>query len=205
MSKLEHARVSPPLKWSDYVFICLLCINLIGVILLGRNIYIQGDKLEQARKNAEFVVAWADGVDEDMDAGKPISPPKCTPATDKDLKTAKFLPNTWGECLADLFGPKGQFPEISNTFVKDGPTWVKKCDREHFESKGALLFERLQPGPAAGSHVVSELRDTDVLLSGMEFRINLCDRGFRLIKIGEAKLWVALRYQTVKNIDRFEG
>jgi hypothetical protein len=23
----------------------------------------------------------------------------------------------------------------------------------------------------------------------MEFRINLCDRGFRLIKIGEAKLW----------------
>ncbi|MEY3815090.1 MAG: hypothetical protein RJA18_1556, partial [Pseudomonadota bacterium] len=57
-----------------------------------------------------------------------------------------------------------------------------------FESKGALLFKRLQPGPAAGSHVVSELRDTDVLLSGMEFRINLCDRGFRLIKIGEAKL-----------------
>ncbi len=205
MSDLEQAHVSPQLKWSDYVFICLLCINLIGVILLGRNIYIQGDKLEQARKNAELVVAWADGVDEDMDAGKPISPPKCTPATDKDLKTAKFLPNTWGECLADLFGPKGQFPEISNTFVKDGPTWVKKCDREHFESKGALLFERLQPGPAAGSHVVSELRDTDVLLSGMEFRINLCDRGFRLIKIGEAKLWVALRYQTVKNIDRFEG
>lgn len=188
MSKPEHTRVTPQLKWSDYVFICLLCVNLIGVILLGRNIYIQGDKLEQARKNAELVVAWADGVDEDMDAGKPISPPKCTPATDKDLKTAKFLPNTWGECLADLFGPKGQFPEISNTFVKDGPIWVKKCDREHFESKGALLFERLQPGPAAGSHVVSELRDTDVLLSGMEFRINLCDRGFRLIKIGEAKL-----------------
>ncbi len=188
MSDLEQAHVSPQLKWSDYVFICLLCINLIGVILLGRNIYIQGDKLEQARKNAELVVAWADGVDEDMDAGKPISPPKCTPATDKDLKTAKFLPNTWGECLADLFGPKGQFPEISNTFVKDGPTWVKKCDREHFESKGALLFERLQPGPAAGSHVVSELRDTDVLLSGLDFRINLCDRGFRLIKIGEAKL-----------------
>ena len=187
MSELEQAHVSPPLKWSDYVFICLLCINLIGVILLGRNIYIQGDKLEQARKNAELVVAWAYGVDEDMDAGKPISPPKCTPATDKDLKTAKFLPNTWGECLADLFGPKGQFPEISNTFVKDGPIWVKKCDREHFESKGALLFERLQPGPT-GSPVVSELKDTDVLLSGMEFRINLCDRGFRLIKIGEAKL-----------------
>jgi hypothetical protein len=119
MSELEQAHVSPQLKWSDYVFICLLCINLIGVILLGRNIYIQGDKLEQARKNAELVVAWAYGVDEDMDAGKPISPPKCTPATDKDLKAAKFLPNTWGECLADLFGPKGQFPEISNTCVKD--------------------------------------------------------------------------------------
>jgi hypothetical protein len=39
----------------------------------------------------------------------------------------------------------------------------------------------------------------------MEFRINLCDRGFYLIKIGEVKLWVALRYQTVKNSDRFEG
>jgi hypothetical protein len=39
----------------------------------------------------------------------------------------------------------------------------------------------------------------------MEFRISLCDRGFWLIKIGEAKLWVALRFQTVKNIDRFEG
>ena len=187
MSKLEHARVSPQLKWSDYVFICLLCINLIGVILLGRNIYIQGDKLEQARKNAELVVAWADGVDEDMDAGKPISPPKCTPATDKDLKTAKFLPNTWGECLADLFGPKGKFPDVSNTFLENGLIWAKKCDREDIESKGALVFERLQPGPP-GPPVVSELKDTDVLLSGMEFRINLCDRGFRLIKIGEAKL-----------------
>ena len=76
MSKPEHARVSPQLKWSDYVFIFLLCINLIGVLLLGRNIYIQGDKLEQARKNAELVAAWAHGVDEDMDAGKPISPPQ---------------------------------------------------------------------------------------------------------------------------------
>jgi hypothetical protein len=187
MSKPEHAHVSPQLKWSDYVFICLLCINLIGVILLGRNIYIQGDKLEQARKNAELVMAWAVGVGEDMNAGKPISPPKCTPASDRDLKTAKFQPNTWGECLADLFEPKGKFPEITNTFMKDGLIYVKKCDREHPESKGAMVLERLQTGPT-GSPVVSELKDTDVLLSGMEFRISLCDRGFWLIKIGEAKL-----------------
>ena len=187
MSKSEHAHVSPQLKWSDYVFICLLCINLIGVILLGRNIYIQGNKLEQARKNAELVMAWADRVDEDMDAGKPISPPKCTPATDQDLKTAKFQPNTWSECTSSLFGPNGKFPEITNTFMKDGLIYAKKCDRENLESKGALVFERLQTGPT-GSPVVSELKDTDVLLSGMEFRINLCDRGFRLIKIGEAKL-----------------
>ena len=187
MSKLEHSHASPRLKWSDYVFIFLLGINLIVVVLLGRNIYIQGDKLEQARKNAELVMAWADGVDEDMSAGKPISPEKCTPASDKDLKTLKFQPNTWGECVTSLFGPKGKFPEVANTFMKNGPIWVKKCDREHFESKGALLFERLQPGPS-GSHVASELKDTDVLISGMEFRINLCDRGFRLIKIGEAKL-----------------
>ena len=187
MSKLEHSQASPRLKWSDYVFILLLGINLIVVVLLGRNIYIQGDKLEQARKNAELVMAWADGVDEDMNAGKPISPEKCTPASDKDLKTLKFQPNTWGECVTSLFGPKGKFPEVTNTFMKNGPIWVKKCDREHFESKGALLFERLQPGPS-GSHVASELKDTDVLTSGMEFRINLCDRGFRLIKIGEAKL-----------------
>ena len=188
MSKLEHSHASPRLKWSDYVFIFLLGINLIVVVLLGRNIYIQGDRLEQARKNAELVMAWADGVDEDMNAGKPISPEKCTPASDKDLKTLKFQPNTWGECVTSLFGSKGKFPEVTNTFMKNGPIWVKKCDREHFESKGALLFERLQPGPS-GSHVASELKDTDVLISGMEFRINLCDRGFRLIKIGEAKLW----------------
>ncbi len=187
MSKPEHARVTPQLKWSDYVFICLLCINFIAVILLGRNIYIQVDKLEQARKNAELVMAWAHGVDEDMSAGKPISPLKCTPATDKDLKTLKFQPNTWGECLANLFGPKGKFPDVSNTFLENGLIWAKKCDREHLESKGALVFERLQPGPT-GSPVVSELKDTDVLLSGMEFRISLCDRGFWLIKIGEAKL-----------------
>ena len=80
MSKSEHAHVSPQLKWSDYVFICLLCINLVGVILLGRNIYIQGDKLQQARKNAELVMAWADRVDEDMNAGKPISPPPMHPS-----------------------------------------------------------------------------------------------------------------------------
>ena len=188
MSKLEHSHASPRLKWSDYVFIFLLGINLIVVVLLGRNIYVQGDKLEQARKNAELVMAWAHGVDEDMNAGKPISPQKCTPASDKDLKTLKFQINTWGDCVTSLFGPKGKFPEVTNTFVKDGPIWVKKCDREHFESKGALLFERLQTGPG-GSHVASELKDTDVLTSGMEFRINLCDRGFRLIKIGEAKLW----------------
>ena len=187
MSKLEHSHASPRLKGSDYAFIFLLGINLIVIVLLGRNIYIQGDRLEQARKNAELVMAWADGVDEDMNAGKPISPEKCTPASDKDLKTLKFQPNTWGECVTSLFGPKGKFPEVTNTFMKNGPIWVKKCDREHFESKGALLFERLQPGPS-GSHVASELKDTDVLISGMEFRINLCDRGFRLIKIGEAKL-----------------
>ena len=188
MSKLERSHASPRLKGSDYAFILLLGINLIVVVLLGRNIYVQGDKLEQARKNAELVMAWAHGVDEDMNAGKPISPQKCTPASDKDLKTLKFQINTWGDCVTSLFGPKGKFPEVTNTFVKDGPIWVKKCDREHFESKGALLFERLQTGPG-GSHVASELKDTDVLTSGMEFRINLCDRGFRLIKIGEAKLW----------------
>ena len=188
MSKLERSHASPRLKGSDYAFIFLLGINLIVVVLLGRNIYVQGDKLEQARKNAELVMAWAHGVDEDLNAGKPISPQKCTPASDKDLKTLKFQINTWGDCVTSLFGPKGKFPEVTNTFVKDGPIWVKKCDREHFESKGALLFERLQTGPG-GSHVASELKDTDVLTSGMEFRINLCDRGFRLIKIGEAKLW----------------
>jgi len=187
MSKLEHSQASPRLKGSDYAFILLLGINLIVVVLLGRNIYVQGDKLEQARKNAELVMAWAHMVDEDMSAGKSISPQKCTPASDKDLKTLKFQINTWGDCVTSLFGPKGKFPEVTNTFVKDGPIWVKKCDREHFESKGALLFERLQTGPG-GSHVASELKDTDVLTSGMEFRINLCDRGFRLIKIGEAKL-----------------
>ena len=71
--------------------------------------------------------------------------------------------------------------------MKDGLIYAKKCDREHLESKGALIFERLQTGPT-GSPVTSEFKDTDVLLSGMEFRINLCDRGFYLIKIGEAKL-----------------
>ena len=88
--------------------------------------------------------------------------------------------------------------------MKDGLIYANQCDRENLESKGALVFERLQRGPT-GSPVVSELKDTDVLSSGMEFRISLCDRGFYLVKIGEAKLWVALRYQTVKNIDRFEG
>jgi hypothetical protein len=71
--------------------------------------------------------------------------------------------------------------------MKDGLIYAKKCDRENLESKGALVFERLQTGPT-GSPVVSELKEIDVLFSGMEFRINLCDRGFRLIKIGEAKL-----------------
>jgi hypothetical protein len=69
MSKLEHSQASPRLKWSDYVFILLLGINLIVVVLLGRNIYIQGDKLEQARKNAELLAKLAGATDHENEEG----------------------------------------------------------------------------------------------------------------------------------------
>ena len=52
-----HALSAPPLVWSDYVFLALLIINLVTVLLLGRDIFIQGDKLEQARKNGELVMS----------------------------------------------------------------------------------------------------------------------------------------------------
>jgi len=187
MKKPNALNKSPPFIWSDYVFIALLFINLLVVISLGRNIFIQGDKLEQARKNGETVMVWANELDEDFANGKPITPKKCTPATDQDLKNPKFQANTWGGCINELFGPAGQFSQIKNPFMKNGLVWAKKCDREHQESKGALIFERLNPSPT-GSPIISEFKESDVLVSGMDFRVSVCDRGFILIKIGEAKL-----------------
>ena len=187
MSKSNSPRKSPPFIWSDYVFLALLVVNLLVVISLGHDIFIQGDKLEQARKNGESVMAWAKELDEDFANGKSLNPKKCTPATDQDLKNPKFQPNTWGGCVVELFSSTGQFQQMKNAFMKSGLVWAKKCDREHPESKGALIFERLNPGPT-GSLIASEFKESDVLVNGMEFRISVCDRGFRLIKIGEAKL-----------------
>lgn len=180
-------KKSPPLIWSDYVFILLLILILITVSWLGRDIYIQGDKLERARDNAEIVMAWANTLDEEFEAGKPISPSQCTPTSAKAPTKPTFEPNTWGACVAALFGPLGKFPEIKNTFMSNGAIWTKKCERENFESKGALFFERISPGPS-GAPIYSEFKDSDLLISGMDFRISICDRGFRLVKVGEAKL-----------------
>ena len=178
---------SPPLVGADYVFIGLLIINFITVCYLGRDIFIQGDKLEQARKNGEVVMVWANQIDEKIASGKSIDPKACTPASEADLKKPNFIANTWGYCLGALFGPTGKFSDFRNHFMKDGLLWTKKCDREHVQSKGALVFLHLTSGPT-GAPVLSEIKESDVLVSGTEFRVNICDRGFRLIKIGDAKL-----------------
>ena len=83
-----HALSAPPLVWSDYVFLALLIINLVTVLLLGRDIFIQGDKLEQARKNGELVMAWAAEIDENLEAGKPIDPLSCKPTSESDRDSA---------------------------------------------------------------------------------------------------------------------
>jgi hypothetical protein len=182
-----HALSAPPLVWSDYVFLAILIINLATVLLLGRDIFIQGDKLEQARKNGELVMAWAAEIDENFEAGKPIDPLSCKPTSESDLKKPNVSVNTFGDCLSALFGTGGKFSNLQNSFIKDGLIWAKKCDREHPQSKGALVFERVTSGPT-GSPVVSELKESDPLQVGMEFRVNACDRGFYLIKIGDVKL-----------------
>ena len=178
---------SPPLVGADYVFISLLVINLITVCYLGRDIFIQGDKLEQARKNGEAVMAWSNQIHETIESKQEIEPKACTPANEVDLNQPTFVANTWGGCLSALFGPTGQFSEFRNRFMSDGLIWTKKCDREHIQSKGALVFLHLTPG-STGAPVLSEIKESDALVSGAEFRVNVCDRGFRLIKIGDAKL-----------------
>ena len=90
-----HALSAPPLVWSDYVFLALLIINLTTVLLLGRDIFIQGDKLEQARKNGELVMAWAAEIDENLEAVKPIDPLSCKPTSESDLKKPNVTANTF--------------------------------------------------------------------------------------------------------------
>ncbi|NDC21082.1 MAG: ion transporter, partial [Burkholderiaceae bacterium] len=94
---------SPPLVGADYVFIALLIINLITVCYLGRDIFIQGDKLEQARKNGEVVMVWANQIDEKIESGESIDPKACTPASEAARKLLRFINRENSDGYARLF------------------------------------------------------------------------------------------------------
>jgi hypothetical protein len=71
--------------------------------------------------------------------------------------------------------------------MTDNPPYADKCDKQQLGTSGAFIFEKLIPNPA-GPSVAVPIEPNEILISGMNIRLSVCDTGYYLIKVGEFKL-----------------
>ena len=170
-------KPAPYFRLLDAVFLVIVVCVIVVVVQLGYTTYKEASQTEATKRNAEAIQKWLEETGQARAEGKPVAIEACAKAAGK----------TWAACLEALTAAGGPFADLKNVAEEDGLVFAKKCDREHVQSKGALVFLHMTTGPT-GAPVLSEIKESDALVSGGEFRVNVCDRGFRLIKIGDAKL-----------------
>ena len=166
---------------SDLFFLGFLILNLCVVAYLGKDLYQVAINLEKAKAQGEVFLAWSEEFNKNIDATPGPTPKSCFPKEKSEKE------NTWGDCIADLFGAEGTFKDFVNHINHAHPVFSKACSKADQESSGTLVFDKITPGPT-GAPTYAPLGDSEILGKGLNYRVGICDRGFYLIKIGEATL-----------------
>lgn len=175
------------MRFSDYLFILVLLANLILVTYLGIGDYQKGVKVDQSLRNGEQILSWFENFSQKIEANETVTQSACLPLAEgeRPIKGAKV--NTWHSCVENLFSSSGPFRDYSNLLNPKSLPYVEKCDKHDVGSSGAFVFEKLTLNPA-GPPATSPMGPGEKLVSGMNFRLSLCDTGYYLVKIGEFKL-----------------
>jgi len=175
------------MRYSDFLFLWVLFINLIVVAYLGIGNHQKALKVGQLQENGEQILAWFEGFEAKVQAGEAVTQKSCVPAEEGAGIGKGVKVNTWKDCVGSLFATGGPFGDYSNLLMPEDPPYASKCDKHELGTSGAFIFEKMTMNPA-GPPAVSPMEPNEKLMSGMNIRLSLCDTGYYLIKIGEFKL-----------------
>jgi len=175
------------MKFSDFIFLCILVANLILVGYLGVGDFRRAENVALLQRNGEQILVWFDDFSKKLAANQSLSPKSCIPLAEGEIPVGGMKVNTWQTCVGALFEDGGPFKDYSNLLMPKSPAYAAKCDKHELGTSGAFIFEKMILNPA-GPPVVSPMESGEKLVGGMNIRLSLCDTGYYLIKIGEFKL-----------------
>ena len=175
------------MKFSDSIFLCVLIANLILVAYLGVGSHERALKVGQTQANGEQIIAWFEEFGQKLEANELATPESCIPSDEGAVSAKSAKLNIWKSCVETLFAEKGPFHSYTNLLMPKDPAYALKCDKQDLGTSGAFIFEKMTMNPA-GPPSVGPMDPQEKLVSGMNFRLSLCDTGYYLIKIGEFKL-----------------
>jgi hypothetical protein len=209
MEPTIHQKPSEPQTsptTADILFMIFLICMLVAVFWIGRLVYDEGKKTEDAKKHGEDLVSWLSeagnqrfkpGYAHAACAGVPETPKGATDkstatvkpvlAADKDDKEAdQSAPGSWGACLKHLL-TKTEFKDMRNPFTGEAPQFAALCVPADRTLAGAIVIEKMIPTPPGSAVPVanSQLVDTDPIEQKLHLRITVCDKGSYPINVGE--------------------
>jgi hypothetical protein len=150
-----------------------LVLVLVGVAIVGRMAYTQGQKNEVTKKNAEAWVQWL------AQAGAERFTSDFEPTGCAGGKNANQPGNTWADCLSQLREADGPLARLRNPFTLAPPVFAAKCEPGKKALAGALVIEKLIPMPpgSAMPFYTSPLVEPDPIDQKMQLRVSACDEG----------------------------
>ena len=158
---------------TDKLFMGFLVLVLVGVAIVGRMAYTQGQKNEVTKKNAEAWVQWLEQAGADRFKSD-FEPKGCAGG-----KNADKPGNTWGDCLSQLREAGGPLVQLRNPFTLAPPVFASKCEPGKKALAGALVIEKLTPMPpgSAVPFYASQLVEPDPIDQKIQLRVSACDEG----------------------------
>ena len=164
---------SPGPTRTDKLFMGVLVLVLVGVALVGRMAYTQGQKNEVTKKNAEAWVQWLEQAGADRFKSD-FEPQGCSGG-----KNADKPGNTWADCLSQLRETDGPLAQLRNPFNLQPPVFAAKCEPGNKALAGALVIEKLTPTPPGSSvpFYASQLGEQDPIHQKIQLRVTACDQG----------------------------
>lgn len=175
------------MRYSDFLFLWVLFVNLILVVYLGVGNHQKALKIAYTQTSGEQIIAWFEGFNQKLEEGKPIEQKSCIPLEVGSMPSKGSKTNMWKDCIGSLFLSGGPFDQYTNLLMPKDPPYANKCDKHDLGSSGAFIFEKLIINPA-GPPTIAPMEANEKLVSGMNIRLSICDTGYYLIKIGEFKL-----------------
>ena len=175
------------MRYSDFLFLWVLFVNLILVVYLGVGNHQKALKIAYTQTSGEQIIAWFEGFNQKLEEGKSIEQKSCIPLEVGSMPSKGSKTNMWKDCIGSLFLSGGPFAQYTNLLMPKDPPYANKCDKHDLGSSGAFIFEKLIINPA-GPPTIAPMEANEKLVSGMNIRLSICDTGYYLIKIGEFKL-----------------